>query len=442
MFSGPLELDRPMQIDATTISDLEIFQSPDGSEGLFQLIDRTSSPLGRKALRGRMARPSSDLRGLRRTQDAVSFLLRNPDLVWIPQGGLEEVDRYLRSTIEIARFPLGQRVEYAWMKLRYRDILKELQDGVDHTVKLFGHLAKLGQSIADRAPPGLIRGLVTEIQRAAQAVAAIHATSTNLLNADRAYRGDDRELIRQGLLAVAELDALNAMARSTAALGWTLPELVESDAFLLDAENVVHPFVTTPVPNPVRLSGGEPMIFLTGPNMGGKTTYLRSAALVVFLAQLGMGVPAKKARLTPVEALFTSLNPSDNLKAGLSYFLSEVMRVKAAATLLAEGRRAFVLFDEVFKGTNVKDALEASAEVILGFARARRSGCVFSSHLTDLVDILATNPRIRFCCFDADIVNGSPLYGYRLSEGASDKRFGLLLLQQARIPELLARIVA
>jgi len=432
-----------MQIDATTLSDLEIFRSPDGSEGLFQLIDRTSSQLGRKALRGRMAHPSSDLRELRRTQDAVRFLLRNPDLVCLPQGGLEGVDRYLRSTIEIAqRFPLSQRVEYAWMKLRYRDILKELQDGVGQTVALFEHLAKLGQSIADRAPPGLIRGLVTELQRAAQTVSGRRPTSRNLLNVDRAYRGEDRALIRQGLLAVAELDALNAMALSTAALGWTLPELMESDSFLLDAESVVHPFVKTPVPNPVRLSGGEPMIFLTGPNMGGKTTYLRSAALVVFLAQLGMGVPAKKARLTPVEALFTSLNPSDNLKAGLSYFLSEVMRVKAAATLLAEGRRAFVLFDEVFKGTNVKDALEATAEVILGFAKSRRSGSVFSSHLADLVDVLAANPHIRFCCFDADIVNGSPLYGYRLSEGASDKRFGLLLLQQARIPELLARIVA
>ena len=86
--------------------------------------------------------------------------------------------------------------------------------------------------------------------------------------------------------------------------------------------------------------------------------------------------------------LFTSLNPKDNLRSGLSYFFAEIMRVKEAATFLAEGRRALVIFDEVFKGTNVRDALEASAAVILGFAKARQSGFMFSSHLTELVDVL------------------------------------------------------
>ena len=276
----------------------------------------------------------------------------------------------------------------------------------------------------------------------AESVLGAQAGPRNLLSVDRTYRGSLLEAIQRALWAVAELDALNAMALSTAALGWTMPELVESDSFLLDATGVFHPFVEAPVPNPIHLSGGDPMVFLTGPNMAGKTTYLRSVALVVFLAQLGMGVPATKARLTPVEALFTSLNPADNLKAGLSYFLAEVLRVKAAATLLADGRRSLVLFDEVFKGTNVKDALEASAEVILGFAKARRSGLIFSSHLAELVEVLKTNPNIRFCCFDGEIVSGIPQYSYQLRDGVSDQRSGVLLLRQARIPELIARISA
>jgi len=174
--------------------------------------------------------------------------------------------------------------------------------------------------------------------------------------------------------------------------------------------------------------------------MAGKTTYLRTVALVALLAQVGMGVPAEEARLTPVEAVFTSLNPSDDLKAGLSYFLAEVMRVKAAATLLAADTRTLVLFDEVFKGTNIKDALEASAEVILGFAGARRSGFVFSSHLSELGEVLRSNPKIRFCYFDGEIVKNAPHYGYELKDGVSDKRFGLLLLRRAGIPELIDRI--
>ena len=118
------------------------------------------------------------------------------------------------------------------------------------------------------------------------------------------------------------------------------------------------------------------------------------------------------------------------------------MRVKEAATLLADGRRALVIFDEVFKGTNVRDALEASAAVILGFAKARQSGFMFSSHLIELVEVLKSNPAIRFHCFDGDIRNGAAEYTYELREGVSDKRLGLVLLQQARVPELLARIGA
>jgi DNA mismatch repair ATPase MutS len=430
-----------MLIDATTLSDLEVFRSPDGGDGLFQLIDRTASEPGRKALRRRLEHPLSDPGRLRRTQDAVRFFMRHPQLLRIELGSLEGVSRYLQSRIvATGTLPLGRHVEYLWLALRYRDVLRELEHGVRQTVALFRHLDDMSRAIQDRDPPELIGHLAARLRAAARAVREVRAGGANLLDADRAYRGALRDGIEGALAAAAELDALNAMALATAALGWSMPELVESDTVLLDAEDVIHPFVAAPVPNPVRLSGDRSTIFLTGPNMAGKTTYLRSVALVVFLAQVGMGVPARRARLAPVEALFTSLNPADNLRAGLSYFLAEVLRVRAAANLLAEGRRALILFDEVFKGTNVKDALEASAEVILGFARAPRSGFVFSSHLVELVDVLGTNPRIRFCCLDGDIVDGAPQYGYRLRDGTSARRFGLLLLREAGIPDLVAGI--
>jgi DNA mismatch repair protein MutS len=434
---------RLMEIDATTLSDLEVFLSADGSDGLFALIDRTATESGRKALHRRLQHPISDAHELRHTQEAVRFFIHHPRLLRVERDSLAVVQAYLGSNIELnAAVPLGSEVEYLWMAVRYRDVLKEIGQGVRGTVALFSELSGLGRVLDEHAPPSLIARLAADLQAAAAAVLRARATVRNPLRLDRLYRGTLRDEIRRALDAVAELDALNAMASSTAALGWTMPDVVESDTFLLDAADVVHPFVKDPVPNPVHLSGGGPMVFLTGPNMAGKTTYLRSIALVVFLAHVGMGVPATRARFTPVEVLFTSLNPSDNLKAGVSYFLAEVLRVKAAASFLADGRRTFVLFDEVFKGTNVKDALEASAEVITGFAKARTSGFVFSSHLVELVDVLGSTPSIRFCCFDGEIVSGALRYSYELKEGVSDKRLGLLLLREARIPELIARISA
>ena len=173
----------------------------------------------------------------------------------------------------------------------------------------------------------------------------------------------------------------------------------------------MHPFLPEATPNPVSLTGGEPLVFLTGPNMAGKTTYLRTVGLLVLLAQTGMRVPARSMRLAPVEAILTSLNPVD------------------------------ILFDEAFKGTNVRDALDASTAVIRGFARSRRSGSIFSSHLTELAGRLGDAP-VRFCRFEGEIRNGEPRFTFRLEAGVSETRFGMLLLEQARVPELVSRIGA
>lgn len=432
-----------MQIDSTTLSDLEIFEAGDGSAGLLGLIDRTRTAGGRRALRERMRRPFSDVVHIRQAQAAVRFFVEHPDLIRIGGAACDAVSRYVTSNIELAAAtPLKGHVDLAWMALRYRDLLREIREGVDEALRFFEDLERLCSSVEALRPPPLISKHVHVIRAATAAVIAEGTSGATLLRVDRSYRKELRPRIEQALASLSELEALDAMGASTAALRWTMPDLVDSQDFLLEAEGLYHPFVERPVPNPAHLTGGEPTVFLTGPNMAGKTTYLRSVGLVAYLAQIGMGVPAMRARLTPVEALITSLNPADNLKAGVSYFLAEVLRVKTAATLLADDRRCLVMFDEVFKGTNVKDAMEASAAVILGFAKARRSGCMFSSHLTELVDDLRGDSSIRFCCFDGEVVKGAPSYSYELKDGVSDQRLGVVLLREARIPELIARITA
>jgi DNA mismatch repair protein MutS len=428
-------------VDPTTLGDLEIFESADGSGGVFAVLDRTRTPGGRAALRRRIQAPPSAAGEIRRTQDAVRFLVHHAPAFRPDTRVVEAVLAYTRSNVAVSKAPATlARAEQAWMVLRFGEVLRELRAGIEATNELFDAVASLCRRIEEMEPPAVMAEMVAELERAAGRVHAAMATPGGLLCVDRELRTACRGDMARALEVLAELDALQSMAEVTKERRWAFPELVDADSFDLEAEDLCHPFIVDGVPNPVRLTGGEPMVFLTGPNMAGKTTYLRSVALAVLLAHTGMGVPARRMRLTPVEALFTSLNPSDNLKAGLSYFLAEVMRVKAAATLLAEGRRALIMFDEVFKGTNVRDALDASTEVILGFAKARGSGFIFSSHLAELVETLSASTAIRFCCFDGDIVDGVPHYGYRLRDGVSDKRLGLLLLSQAEVPQLLARI--
>ncbi len=435
-----------MHLDPTTLSDLEVFEESGGGPGLFGLIDETETSVGRNALRDHLRSPSSDVSEIRRTQEAVRFLGELSSMPRIERDAVEGVARYLDSNIQVPSVagPVRACVEALWMSVRYRDLYREVHAGVQATKALLANVERMARHVLAERPPARAEALAKEITEICNVLShhAAARTRCDVIRADHALRGRARAKLTRVIRLLAELDALRSMARATTRLNWTFPELVDSEAFVLEGESLWHPFLPSPVKNPIGLDDKEPVLFLTGPNMAGKTTYLRSAALAVLLAQAGMGVPARRLRLTPVQVLITSMNPSDNLRAGMSYFLSEVLRVRVAAEALADGKRAFVLFDEVFKGTNVSDALEASAEVISGFSRARRSGFIFSSHIVELEGALRSNPSVRFEYFEGRLVEGRAEYSYRIRSGTSDLRLGLQLLREAGIPDLIARIGA
>lgn len=429
-----------MLIDPTTLADLEVFRDATGRGGVFALVDATETDAGRRALRRRLERPLHDPSAIQDVQRAVEFFSGLPaDRRLTRPGSTESVQRYLASNIEVGRGALADRLR---LSLRYRDLLRELRDGVFAAEAWLRQAGVTVRGLLASDPPALVQTLSEELLAALEALPVSDGTRSagETIRLDRAYRATARSEVERAIACLAELDGLRSMGVATRRLGWTMPEVLDGGHFVLEGEGLFHPFIDDPVANPIDLTGGEPLVFLTGPNMAGKTTYLRAAALVVLLAQSGMGVPARRVRLTPVEVLLTSLNPSDNLRAGLSFFQSEVLRVRDAAAHLADGKRAFVLFDEVFKGTNVQDALEASAIVILGFAKANGSGFIFSSHLVELVESLRSEKRVRFHYFDGRIESGRAEYSYEIRPGVSEQRFGLHLLSEAQIPRLLAQI--
>jgi len=431
-----------MQIDQTTLADLEVLAARDGTQGILGLLDHTRTRQGHQAFRRRLERPLTSIREIQEVQAALAFLSQSKPLLLLNDGMLAGAERYVRSNIVVRkRGKLGANLDEVWFRIRYREILRELIEGQAALRVLIHYVRGVVPVLAREGVPALLKAFGERLAAlTAEIIPALQAGP--VLHSDFLVRADLPDEVMEVTDILAELDALQSMALAGVTRGWTAPELVESSEFLLEAEGAFHPFVEGGTPNPIQLDGGEPLVFLTGPNMAGKTTYLKTVALVVLLAQTGMNVPASSMRLAPVEVVLTSLNPADNLRAGISYFYAEILRVREAAEILAGGRKALVLFDEVFKGTNVKDALEASAEVIEGFAKTRRSGSIFASHLSELYETLRTNPAIRFCQFDGEIIDGSPVFAYELASGVSEKRFGLLLLRQARVPDLIAKISA
>jgi len=179
------------------------------------------------------------------------------------------------------------------------------------------------------------------------------------------------------------------------------------------------------------------VLFLTGPNMAGKTTYLRAFAAALYLAHLGMGVPATRFRFVPAQRLFTSISLADDLRDGVSYFRAEALRIKAVARGIADGYRVVALMDEPFKGTNVKDALDASLAVLERFATREDCLFMFSSHLIELRGRLNAAEFVDCRNFEADESEGRLRFDYRLQPGVSGQRLGMRVLHEEGIFELL-----
>ncbi len=437
-----------LQVDDLTLRDLEIFETRDGGASVFDLLNQTRTRLGARALRQRMATPLSVAFAIRQVQDAIRFLVASRPRLPFHGPELAAVERYVDDPFEILgrRHPVRWAVEAPWTQLRYPELGKHAKKGVAATSALVAASARFSERLRRLGPPPVLETILDELDEAVarltRPVAWARWGPWRMFGIDRLYRGGAREAIAAMLEALARLDALWALAEAHEKLGLTLPVLLDEGEFALEGEGLRHLFLDDAVTNPVQVEGGRSLVFLTGPNMAGKTTYLKAVGVAVYLAHCGLGVPADRLRLRPVRALFTSLSPEDNLRRGLSYFQSEVERVRQVVTTLASGVPSFVIFDEIFRGTNVRDALEASRIVILGCAQARDSGFIFASHLTELASDLGDEPSVRFLRFHGEVVGGVARYDFRIREGVSEQRFGLQLLREARVPELLARLKA
>lgn len=249
------------------------------------------------------------------------------------------------------------------------------------------------------------------------------------LVADCVARDEAMPLLRRLIEITHEIDALFAMSDVTVEMGYVFPDVVDGMQDVV-TEGLYHALLDRPVHNDLRLTHGKRLVFLTGPNMAGKTTYLKASGIVVLLAHMGMGVPAARCRLGVMDRLITAIRTEDDLQAGVSYFQAEARRVQNIARVLADGERAVVIIDELFRGTNVKDACDASLKVIQAFAGAPNGVFVIASHLIELTAELERSAGVLLMRFEAELPGDGVRFDYCLRSGVSDQRLGMKVLEQ------------
>lgn len=431
-----------MKPDDQTLRDLEVLTDSRGGAGLFGLVDRTRTRLGRQVLMSRLGEPLVDARDILAAQHDLAFLRRQAVAFPIDDELLHAVHRYTRSNIEAATTGrLDADIAALWTTARHPDIHRELSRGVASASIFVRRFREYCAGMLALTPGGVLATFLGGVVATALELEAgglgrgASMTVPAVFRLDAVLRGRCRDQLRRLVDAAAELDALCSMAAFGVEQGYCVAELSpEQPQF--DIEGLTHPLVQDPVANDLCLDGPTHVVFLTGPNMAGKTTFLKAVGLAQLLAQTGMLVPARRFRFSPVDMLFTGMNTADDLSGGVSYYLAEVRRVKQIAAELAAGSRALVLIDEAFKGTNVVDATDATRLVIEACVGISDSIFLFASHLVELAPVLAEH-GVALRSFAGEIQDGLATYGFRIREGVSDQRMGLLLLRQEGVLELL-----
>lgn len=235
--------------------------------------------------------------------------------------------------------------------------------------------------------------------------------------------------------AVAELDVLHSFARQALQHDYCRPQLQDERGIKLT--NARHPVIEAQLDEPfiandMQLDDEHFMLLITGPNMGGKSTYMRQTALIAVLAYCGSFVPATTAMLGPIDRIFTRIGASDDLASGRSTFMVEMTE---AATILHNATpHSLVLMDEIGRGTSTYDGLAlawACAEALL---QENRALTLFATHYFELTQSIATLPGCKNVHVEASEHGDSIVFEHRVSDGAANRSFGVQVAQLAGLP--------
>ena len=239
---------------------------------------------------------------------------------------------------------------------------------------------------------------------------------------------------------VAGVDALAALARHAQRARWVAPEF--SDAPGLEIRGARHPVVEaqieTYIANDCTLGPGRRLLVITGPNMGGKSTYMRSIALVVLLAYAGSHVPADAARLGPIDRVLTRIGAADDLARGASTFMVEM--TEAAAILNRATEQSLVLMDEIGRGTSTFDGMALAAAIGRALVEANRCLTLFATHYFELTQLAQTLAEVANVHVAAAQARGKVVFLHEVRDGPASQSYGLAVAQLAGVaPEVVRR---
>jgi DNA mismatch repair protein MutS len=438
-----------MQIDNTTYSDLSVFQTTD-EYSIFIKLDRTRTVGGRMQLMELFNSPFSNLDKIRQTQEILR-IIRSNENDWGPSisnGTIMVMERFYETpldNISNAHDPVSARM----YKLLHAPDYSLTRYSIGHFADFIRGMLLITSIQKKVNCPPLLSSLFDRVNKLLSPDIIIQIAakkSGDKFSASQVVEFGNfiRNHFKQAALVLIDiygkLDAWYSMAISSREFDLAEPEFIEVEFPYIEMKGLHHLLLSQAVAYDVAMNPENNFFFLTGANMAGKSTFIKSVGIALFLAHLGMGVPAAQMKTSVFDGILSNINVVDNLVKGESYFFNEVQRIRNTILKISDKKNWLVLIDELFKGTNVQDAMKCSSTVIKGLIKIKSSLFILSTHLYEIGEELKRYPNISFKYFETKIDNGQLEFPYLLKEGISNDRLGYLILEREKVVELLEKL--
>lgn len=430
--------------DQQTLDDLNIF-GQHGSNSVYQIFNQTITRGGSILLEEMFRHPLSDEHAINRRISIVQYFAKKRTIFPFSSSDFDLIEPYLNNQDERTRLSAQEQsvkeklsnligVE-ADIQLIHKGIIA--LTGLFTQIQTFIEVLQKDESHPYQSDQGGMLSLLSEgpFKKVLNRSEKLKWTTEELAEFDGIFRFRHRDMVLKLMHYLYNLDIYLAVAKVATERNFAFPKAHGQNHTSL--EGLYHPQVKNAVPNTIEISPDSSVVFLTGANMAGKSTFMKSLSIALYLAHMGFPVAASSMKFVVLDGMFTTINLPDDLGMGASHFYAEVLRTKKVVTEL-KNKRLFVVFDELFRGTNVKDAYEATIALTTAFAVRKNSMFVISTHIIEAADVLKESCKnINFVYLPTLMEGHQPLYTYQIAQGISADRHGMVIIKNEGILDLL-----
>jgi DNA mismatch repair protein MutS len=434
--------------DKQTLEDLNL-SGRHKSNSIYRLFDQSITNGGRQLLDEMFRNPLTDADRINERVQTFRWFGDKQLQLPFSDGSFSVMENYLRSQS-------GHLLETWWntslMKVRSTltasEEYSQLEAGCRETIRILQAFMKIALPLqADAKHPVAARLAIINKFYHSHDMKWLHNELTGstipfstLLKYDHCLRGKMQKEIKAIIQIIYWFDVNIAVSSVALTKGFCYPEALPAQRNQVNIAGLYHPMLAKAVSNSAAFSSERNVLFLTGANMAGKSTYMKSFGVAIYLAHMGFPIAAEKMSFSVKDGIFSSINVPDDLEHGYSHFYAEVLRVKTVAQAVDTGKNLVVIFDELFKGTNVKDAYEATLSITEALSKHRNCFFIISTHIIEVghaLEPLAGNIQFLYM---PTVMNGNiPAYTYQLKAGITSDRQGMLIIENEKILELISQ---